>query len=629
MCDTYGAPGCKKNIDIEELDRKGKEMMNRELPKPTEKDFVAFKPLVQELVQARAVLSERDLAALKRAHKYHGKRSFLFQIYLHLVETGQVSDSNDDIVRQTLQIKAVKSWSGVCNITIFTAPYPEYTNEIGERVQQSFSCPFNCSFCPTEPGMPKSYLTLEPATLRAAKNQFDCVSQMHDRMSALYLMGHGNLTKLEVNILGGTFTCYPNSYREEFVRDIYYAANIFWDRDAQVVRTRLSLQEEKEINEQARSRVVQVVCELRPDSINAEELKFLRRLSITRLQVGIQHTDNEVLERNNRRCTTHHAIRAIEEAKRVGLKIDGHFMPNMPFSTPEKDRKMLVDDLIGLRKPIKRFLRPGASHRASLLNWVQPGLGDLYQDPDEHWEIYDLVDTQIQVDQLKIYPTAVTVYTDIAKWYKEGSYVPYDETYLVDMLLDFQSMIFPWLRVNRIMRDFYADNIFSKSGSNLALRSELHEILKKEGKFCACIRCREAKQNSINANHVFVIRKYVASKGREYFISAESSDNKILYGFVRLRLDDAQNKIFPELNGAALLREAHVYSHAADWGKKGNCQHQGLGTRLMLKAEKIAREHGYAKMAVIAAVGSRGFYRKLGYELAPGDGEYMVKGCSC
>jgi histone acetyltransferase (RNA polymerase elongator complex component) len=175
------------------------------------------------------------------------------------------------------------------------------------------------------------------------------------------------------------------------------------------------------------------------------------------------------------------------------------------------------------------------------------------------------------------------------------------------------------------MRDFYADNIYSKSGSNLNMRSELHQILAKEGKSCACIRCREVKLNKITDDYIFVIRKYSASNGEEYFISAESKDNKILYGFVRLRLDDAQNKIFPELNGAALLREAHVYSTVTDIGKKGNVQHQGLGSQLMKKAERIAKEKGYKKMAVIAAIGSRGFYRKIGYTLDPGVGEYMIK----
>jgi histone acetyltransferase (RNA polymerase elongator complex component) len=464
--------------------------------------------------------------------------------------------------------------------------------------------------------MPKSYLTLEPATLRAKRNNFDCVQQMYDRMNSLYMTGHGNLSKIEVCILGGTFSHYPNKYREEFVRDLYYAANTFWERNNKNVRPRMTLDEEKNFNDYESScKVVQVVIETRPDCITFNELRFLRYLSVTRIQLGIQHLDDEVLNKNNRGCPTKTTLRAIERLKMIGMKIDGHFMPNMPFSTVEKDREML-NEIVGLRKLVKHEVKYKRSWYEFLIRKKME---------EERWEYYDVVNEDIQVDQLKIYPTAVTVYTDIEKWYKSGEYVPYDESYLVDMLLNFKALVFPWIRLNRIMRDFYADNIYSISGSNLNMRSELHKILRKEGKRCMCIRCREAKLNEIGNDYVTVVRTYKASGGREYFISAESRDSKILYGFVRLRLDNEKNKMFHELNGCALLREAHVYSTVTEIGKKGKVQHKGLGTFLMGKAESIAKENGYEKMAVIAAVGSRGFYRKLGYALHPSFGEYMIK----
>lgn len=622
MCDTYGAPGSKTVIDIEELDKKGFEMISKEFPKPSNEDIQKLAPLIKEILEQPVVLGDRELTALKRKHKFNGKRSFLFQVYLVLIESNGlegISDEQDEILRKSLQIKAVKSWSGICNITIFTSPYPEYTNLSGEKVKQPFSCAYNCSYCPSQEGMPRSYLKLEPATLRAAKNSFDCVAQMHDRMSTLYLTGHGTLTKLEVNILGGTFTSYPNEYREEFVRDIYYAANTFWDshkRSAFQPRGRLCLNEEKILNETAKCKVVQVVCELRPDSITPAELRFLRYLSITRIQMGIQHIDDHILKKINRQCPTAKTIKAIEDAKRIGMKIDGHFMPNLPFSSPEKDRKMLLDHLVGLKGIVRREIR-------NVRTWKEWICGKAAK--EEHWEFYNLADENIQIDQMKIYPTAVTIHTEIEKWYKEGSYIPYDESHLVDMLLEFKAMVFPWIRLNRIMRDFFADNIYSKSGSNLNLRNDLKYTLKKEGKSCACIRCREAKLNKIDDGYIIVIRQYNASNGLELFISAESKDNNVLYGFVRLRLDDAKNKLFPELNNAALLREAHVYSTVTELGKKGNCQHQGIGTLLMKKAEEIAFGRGYYKMAVIAAVGSRGFYKKIGYELDQGEGEYMIK----
>lgn len=618
MCDTYGATGTKLEIDIEELDNKAQNIINSELEKPKLQDALNLKPLIEFILSHSNPLNEKELANVKRKYKFNNKRSYLFQAYLMLVETANISiHHNPDIIRETCMIKAVKSWSGICNVTIFTSPFPTYTDDRGNTVTQKFSCGKNCSFCPNEPGMPKSYLTLEPATLRAKRNDFDCVRQMYDRMNSLYVTGHGSLCKIEVCILGGTFSHYPNKYREEFVRDVYYAANTFWERESpSPLRPRASLDDEKHINDYSgKCKVVQIVIETRPDAITSRELKFLRYLSVTRVQLGIQHLDDDILSRNNRDCSTQMTIIAIEQLKMIGMKIDGHFMPNMPYSTVEKDRTML-ESLIGLNKNVRREIKYNRT-------WTEFFRGLPPQ--EEHWEYYDVKNPQIQVDQLKIYPTAVTVYTDIEKWYKSGEYVPYDESHLVDMLLNFKSMIFPWLRLNRIMRDFYADNIFSISGSNLNMRSELHKMLGREGKYCMCIRCREAKLNKISLDFIYVVREYNASNGTEYFISAESRDNKILYGFVRLRLDVEKNKIFHELNGAALLREAHVYSTATDLGQKGKVQHQGLGTRLMIKAEKIARHHGYKKMAVISAVGSRGFYRKLGYTLYPSFGEYMLK----
>jgi histone acetyltransferase (RNA polymerase elongator complex component) len=454
--------------------------------------------------------------------------------------------------------------------------------------------------------MPRSYLLNEPAVLRAAKNKFDCVSQMHDRMNTLYMIGN-DIYKLEVNVLGGTFSSYPKLYIEEFVRDIYYAANSFW-----TPKEKQSLKEEKEFNETAKSRVVLIAVETRPDCITLDEIEFYRYLSITRIQMGIQHTDDDILNKINRKCPTSKTIKAIELLKRHGFKIDAHFMPNLPFSSPSKDRKMLIDELCGLKGLVKH------EKKRSWLDWF-------YGRQGEHWQYYELTHPELSIDQIKVYETAVTIHTTIEKWYKEGTYVPYNQSHLINILLDFKALVFPWIRLNRIMRDFYQVNIFSKSGSDLNIRNTLHKMLEKEGKRCNCIRCREVKNKDWDGSYVLVIRKYNASNGDEYFISAECADNYTLYGFVRLRLDDARGKAFKELDGCALLREAHVYSTVANFDVTGNVQHKGLGTKLMKKAEEIAKEKGYKKMAVIAAVGSRGFYTKIGYQLDAGDGEYMIK----
>lgn len=585
-------------VDIEELGRKFKECMEHDFQHPNEDDYVALKPLIDVILRSDHVLSNKEF--LKISHKFHfnGKKSFLFEVYLELLKRNIVSDKNEEILKKTLQIKPCKSWSGITSITIFTSPHPEYTNDKGEKIKQSFSCAFNCHYCPNQPGQPRSYIDLEPGVLRANRNKFDCVSQMWDRMKGLYLTGHGQLGKLEVLVLGGTLDSYPHPYIEEFCRDIYYAANTFWDAEK---RPRLSLSEEKLINQTVRSRVIGLTLETRPDMINPEQLRRYRYYGCTRIQLGIQHVDDDVLRKINRQCPSEKTVKAIEMLKRNGYKIDGHLMPNLPGTTPQKDRRMMLDYIIGLKQHIKRYTQ----------NNIE-------------WELYELSHPEFSLDQLKIYPCAITPWTEIEKWFKEGSFVQYPEEDLIDILIDFKSMVFPWLRLNRIIRDIPTSCIISSSDSS-NMRQELQSIMVKEGKSCMCIRCREVKNRSWDGSYVLVVRQYNASNGTEYFISCESKDNKILYGFVRLRLDDAKDKVFEELNGCAMIRELHVYGqlhNASDKSTDKAVQHKGLGKTLMYQAETVAMQNGYKKISVIAGEGVKPYYEKLGYQPI---GDFMIK----
>lgn len=606
-----------REIDIEDLNSKAEFMLNQKIPKPSKEDVDKYEALVKAILDNKGQMTMSQFDRLKGKHKFNKKHYFLFHVYQELIKEGRVAPENEMFLRKTLQIKALKSWSGITSVTIFTSPYPEYTSDLGEKIKQEFSCAYNCSFCPKQPGQPRSYLLNEPGVLRANRNGFDCVKQMHDRMNTLYTIGHPELGKLEVLVLGGTFASYPTKYREEFTRDVYYAANTFWEEP----RDRLTLQEEKKLNKTARSRVIGLTFETRPDTITKEEIKLYRKLGCTRLQLGIQHIDDGVLEKNNRKCKHELTVKALKLLKENCYKIDGHFMPNMPFSNPEKDRYMLVDRLVGTNKPVLHEVKKIYNTRY----WYEYFTGKSNH-TYEYWEHYYLSDPDIQVDQLKIYPTATTVYTDIEKWYKEGSYVPYDESLLVDMILDFKTLMFPWIRINRIVRDFFADTIYSESGSQLNLRHNLHGLLAKLGYNCKCIRCREIKNKEWDGQYVLRVRKYIAQDGDEYFVAAESKDAQTLYGFVRLRLDKACGKLFDELNGAALVREVHVYSQLTNVGEKGNyVQHRGIGSHLMRVAERIASENKYRKIAVISGIGAQTFYEKVGYYLDDNDGEFMIK----
>jgi elongator complex protein 3 len=275
-------------------------------------------------------------------------------------------------------------------------------------------------------------------------------------------------------------------------------------------------------------------------------------------------------------------------------------MPNLPGSTYEDDKEMF-DKILECKEIVPQ----------------RPGHGNY-----EKWNVgFD------QVDGMKFYKTAVLEHTKIKEWYDNGKYVPYSEELVKDLLYDFLIRMFPWVRVNRVVRDFYTQAV-TTGDYNLGLRDEMHREMIKSGTWCQDIRSREVKTQEWDGKYEIVIREYDSSEGTNYMISAESKHpHTTLYGFVKLRLDNAFNKIFPELNGAALVREVHVYSCVTKIGVKGkHVQHRGLGTTLMKKAESIAKAKNYRKIAVIAGIGARTFYKeKCGYTLNNGEGQFMMK----
>ena len=588
-----------KEVDIEDINRKVKNVLEYEFPKPTEKDIIRFKPIVKEILNSDHILTDKEFIPLKKKHKFSEKKSFLMHVYLELKKRKEIDTTNERFLRKTLQIKPCKSWSGIVTITIFTAAYPEYTNDKGERVKQPFSCKFSCSFCAKEDSNPRSYLSLEPAVLRAARNDFDCARQIWDRMNGLYMTGH-DIFKLEIIVSGGTWTSYPIQYRDEFCRDIYYAANTFEEK-----RERLTLQEEKVINQTAVSRIVGLTIETRPDTISAQELKYLRNYGVTRVQLGIQHIDDEILDMNNRQCKTARTIKGIQLLKENCYKIDAHWMLNLYGSSPEKDDHMLNDVLFKTNSVITET-------KYEKRSWYE----FLYAKPKklkEYWEYWDLANPEFNCDTIKLYPCAILPWTDLEKLFKEGIYKPYDEKIMFDILVKTHKLMFPWVRIARIIRDIPEVYMYNENtgADNTNMRQELNDYLLKNNIYCMDIRNREVKNTEWDGTYVIVIRVYAK---HEYFISAESDDKRIIYGFVRLRLDDGKNKVFEELNDTGLIREVHVYGDLTKVGKDGiHVQHRGIGKTLMAKAEEIAKSQKYLKTAVIAAEGNKEYYKKIGY----------------
>ena len=545
------------------------------------------KLIVKELIQmdpkhyADNEILQKTLCKLSRKYKLMpGKRELgIAYRAIHMEDP-----SKYPIIERlkTILIKrAVRSDSGILNISISMPP-------------DKFSCKYNCHFCPNEPGMPRSYLSNEDVFKRAIPVGFDAVGQVHSRLETLEKNGHP-IDKLEFRILGGTFSCYSHDTAEEFVRDLYYAANVYYETK----RERLSLEMEQTINEHALVHVVGVGVETRPDEITENEIIRFRRYGVTRVEIGVQHTDDNLLKRINRGHGIKQSRRAIKLLKDYGFKVEIHIMTDLPGATPEGDmdcyRQVLRDD------------------------------------PD------------LIPDYMKDYPCLDVSFTEIKKWREDGRWVPYsdnsiDAADLKRVLIYRQQITPPWVRVNRVQRDFHLiqddEDEDALGYVSHTIKPNLAEIIKNEaesrGIYCQCIRCREVRTEEFNPNEIkYVTHSFISSGGIEYFISAEipRENRNLLLGFIRLRFSSSlKTSIIPELKGeTAMIRELHVYGRVKEVGSKGRsngAQHLGIGKELLLRVERIARENRYDKMAIISGIGVREYYKRFGYKL---NGSYMIK----
>lgn len=551
--------------------------------------YQTYTPFVRDLVAAvdetwTQKTLQTNFVELRRRYKINPKKSGLIEVYRSLVRDGTIRPNR--YFERVIRKRTGRTASGVAVITTLLGP-------------GKFSCPMNCKYCPNDPAISRSYLLNEPAVRRGFKNGWDPINQFMSCANRLYKTGH-EVTKVEIIIEGGTFGSYPHDYIDEYFRDLYYAANILDTAfNTQCGRTKLSLEEEIDINQTADCAIIGITVETRPDWINRKEIQRFRRLGVTRVQLGIQHLDDKILDIVDRKCPTKKTVRAIRLLKENGFKVDGHFMPDLPGSSYAKDRQMF------------EFLFSSANE-------------------------------DIQCDQLKIYPTMTTDYTEILEWYKEGKYKPYAENNggreITDLLNYISLNVPPWIRLNRIVRDIPVGYI--KGGlKRVNLRQDVDDGLHNKGLIPRDIRGREVKGRAFNpdASRIW-IDVYKSSGGTDYFISYENADRTILYGFVRLRLSNLElhqskdYRFFPCLKNAALIRELHVYgelihqsNNNTGLGPSGSydqTQHLGIGRKLMATAENIAYDHGFRTSAVIAGVGVRRYYQKLGYHL---EDTYMVK----
>jgi len=481
------------------------------------------------------------------------KNSEIASVYKELVSEGKIK--HNPALEKSLKVRKVRTLSGVAPFAVMMKP---------------FKCPGNCSYCVQEPGMPKSYMSDEPAAARAKKLIFDPRQQVLARIDQMEKTGH-KPEKLQVIVIGGTFSAYPDEYKKEFIKAILDTCN------GVVAKT---IKQAQTLNEKAKYRIIGLSIETRPDWITEEEVKLLRVYGVTKVQMGVQTLDERILQRINRGHSIVEIARATKLLRDNGFKINYHVMPNLPGSTPKKDVEMA-----------KQMF----------------------------------TDERFQPDTLKLYPCIVLPNTQLYAEWKRGEYKTYDDETLIDTLIKIKQHVPRYCRIDRLVRDI--TKAWTISGTkNTNMRQIVNNRMKKLGLTCNCIRCREIKDNakSNNDNPILKLEKYKANDGRELFLSFEA--NNYLYAMLRLRFPGKKtNRLFPVLDNAALIRELQVFGQQAtvSAAQTSKTQHKSLGKRLVAKAEEIAKREGYKKIAIISGVGVRDYYRKLGYEL---EDTYMVKG---
>jgi len=507
--------------------------------------------------------SSEELDKIKRkvSRKYHLKTFPKNSEILFIC-----NDKEKELLLPILMIRKVRTLSGVAVVAAMTRPW---------------ECPHGqCIMCPGGPekGKPQSYTGYEPTTMRGIRNNYDPYLQVQDRVKQLEAIGHST-EKVDVIVMGGTFTHQPSDYQEWFIKRLFDGLN---EEDAG------SILEAHKKNETTKHRCVGLTVETRPDQIDNETIDSLLNYGVTRLEIGVQTVFDDVFKKMNRGHGSKEVIHAFQLIKDSGLKITAHMMPGLPGS-------------------------------------------DLKRDLEAFFTLFN--DEKYKPDEIKIYPTMVIPGTKLYEDYKSGRYEPLTNENTASLISEIKKLVPPYVRVKRVLRDIPAHQI--AAGPNKSdLRLDAQRILHQEGKKCRCIRCREighylykGKGDFDSLSIAYVQRSYTASGGTEHFLSFEEVKNDVLIGFLRLR-ELSQDSYRPEFQNTStiLVRELHIYGESLALKSKVKediqWQHRGYGKELLTKAEEIGREKEYSKIAVISGIGVREYYHKFGYTL---DGPYMSK----
>ena len=514
--------------------------------------------------------TQKDLSSAKRSisksHKIPCPSNIsLLQEYHTLIKEKRIKKSEK--LEQLLKTRPVRSLSGLVNVSVLTKPY---------------QCPGQCIYCPSETNIPKSYLSGEPAVERAKSLKYDPYLQVQKRIEVLDMSGH-TTDKIELRMIGGTWSFYDLKYKIWFVKKCFEAANgqkNIKEKKKNIEQLWKELEKAQKKNEKAKHRIVGLSFETRPDFINLKEIEEMRRMGATKIELGVQSIYNDVLKFNKRGHGIEETIKATELLKNSGFKIAYQMMLNLPKSSPKKDIQMFKE---------------------------------LFNNSD------------FKPDSLKIYPCALVKEAPLYKLYLKKQYKPYNEKILIETIKSIKKLIPEYIRVERIVRDIPSPLIIEGGARISNLRQVIDAQMKKEKWRCRCIRCREIKDAETKEKILLFRKDYNASSGKEIFLSFENKNREHLYSLLRLRINSKNKGVPAVLKDSGIIREVHVYGQAASISKKNSLtQHKGLGLKMIEEAERIVKkEFKLNQIAVISGVGAREYYKnKLGYKLKEG---YMIK----
>lgn len=431
-------------------------------------------------------------------------------------------------------------------------------------------CPGKCIYCAETENSPKSYTGLEPAARRARMFDYDPYLQATNRIKQLDAIGH-SIDKIELIIMGGTFLSCDKDYQEWFVKRCFDALN---NKDSP------TLKDAQKMNETARSRCVGLTIETRPDYCRQKHIDQMLKLGATRVELGVQTLSDKVYKKVNRGHTIKDVVDVTRALKDSAFKIVYHMMPGL-FQDDEEDIRMFEN---------------------------------LFSD------------SNFRPDMLKIYPVLVIDGTILYDLYRRGEYKPLTNDTAKILIAKMMTKVPPYVRIMRCQRDIPMEKIVAGPTAG-NLREMAEDVIHKSGKECRCIRCHEAghifyKKGIIPANIKINVLKYESSGGLEFFITIEDKKQKVIVGFLRLRMPSSTATRKEIDKKTALIRELKVFGTSLELGSdlSDSFQHKGTGKRLMDEAKKIAKDAGASKILVISAIGTKEYYRKLGYA---DDGPYL------